>query len=219
MKWVLLAVFFGVGCGSDAVYGGIAGVHLDDLPGRIAQWNCQMLFQCCTPAQVMTAGSFLTANFKDEAGCRAAYEEFLSQSTPQIEHSISQGRMQYDEGAAGSCIAKLDRMTCAQVTSGSAPQCNVFIPLQKNGEACESESECISSDCEIGLDPQGTCAPPAKLGEPCSGTCEKGAFCDAGYVCSPQKKLGEPCGSSSECESAQCSAASSVCIVDSICPG
>jgi hypothetical protein len=217
---VLLAALIGAGCGGDAVYGGTSGVRLEDLPRRIAEWNCRMLFECCTPAQVMTAGSsFFIGSFTDETGCRAAYESFLSQATPQLQDAIRQGRILYSEAAAGSCIAGIDAMTCAQLTAGAAPECNVWTPLQKDGDVCESDSECISGACEIGIDPQGTCAPPAKLGEPCSGNCEKGSVCDnSNFACSPPKKLGESCLTSSECESKQCSSTKSVCIPDSICP-
>jgi hypothetical protein len=191
-----------------------------DLPRRVAELQCRKLFDCCTPAQIATAGS-LIVSFTDEAGCVTEFQNFFERATPRQEAAITAGRVIYNSGEVAACLARIDAMTCDVLTSGSVPSCDAWTPLQQDGEACESDAECISTLCEFGIGPtsQRTCARPAGLGEPCAGACEEGAACDFDTsTCVLAKRIGESCLANSECESTRCDPNTSVCVPDSICP-
>jgi hypothetical protein len=217
LVWALLA-----GCGGSTSMGGSGGVALRDLPRQVAELQCRKLFDCCTPAQIATAGSSIIVSFTDEASCRTAYENLLEPSTPRREAAINEGRVIYDGREASACLARIEFMTCEELTSGSVPTCDApWTPLQQDGEVCESDSECVSEFCEFGIGPtsQKTCTPAARLGEPCTGNCADGAFCDFDTsICAPVKRLGESCSTSSECGSTLCDFNAGVCVPDSICP-
>jgi hypothetical protein len=210
------------GCGGDTAPATAKPIALEDLPTHLAALTCGKLFECCTKAEIMVegTGSIILDPFTDEAGCRASFLKFLSQSIPRLQTAVNEKRLVYDANAAGACIDMFTSLSCHELTTSDPPKCEYFTPLLHDGDVCDADAECTSNFCDI--DPssqtgQQVCVPLAKLGQPCTGACEDGAVCDfVTLVCSPAKKLGEPCSLSSDCDSQLCS--NGVCVVDSICP-
>lgn len=210
------------GCGGDTTSSSDAKpVPFDDVLQRVTELTCRRIFECCTPAQIMSQGALVGAGpFTDEAGCRAAYENALTPSLDLVRSSMQAGRVTYRGDIAGNCFAQAASLSCADLDS-VRPSCDYFVPAVQAGGACASSLDCVSGHCSVtvpsGSTASGVCAPSGALGSACvNGACNFGTVCDSSsQMCVTRKANGAPCMLSSECEGRRCT--NGVCATTPFC--
>lgn len=129
------------------------------------------------------------------------------------------GRVAFDADAAQECFAQLTALGCERDLleeilfwggpPSAPPACQrVFTGKVRNYDPCLSSEECAGENAVCGFSPNcsdaccaGSCrdlgAPP-KIGEPCTGSCEVGAYCafdpmGGPSVCAERRKAGQSC--------------------------
>lgn len=204
---LLLSSLAIVGCGGsssdDDDDGGGSGI--ENMPSSLARTLCKLTYQCCTNAQ-RAENPFVGDT---EAECRSNISAFLTLGVPDLNRSISKGRMRYDGGALSSCLAQLEAAGCNAVAVDPAQCDGVFVPLVESGGACTHHDECIDGVCHGGdstNDMDGTCGTPLPDGADCvdSDECASG-YCDR-LSCAAQAPNGGSCTSDEECASEVCDA-------------
>lgn len=203
----LLLSLVAVGCGgsSDGDDDDGAGSGIENMPSSLARSICKLVYQCCSTTE--RAENPFVGN--TEAECRSNYSTFLTLAVPEMNQSITKGRMRYDGGALSSCLSQLEAAGCDGGAADPAQCEGVFVPLVRSGGACTQQGECIDSVCLGGdstNDIDGTCGAPLPDGADCidSAECE-GGFCD-GLTCAAQLPNGSSCFLDEECVSDFCDA-------------
>lgn len=192
-----------LGCGG----GGGDPIAFDSYPAELSTSFCAKTFECCTTAEIMEQYSFF-GGLTDEADCVTKFTPFLAGDKVAFEASIAAGKMAYDEGLAGDCLAAFATANCSQFGSNDAPDpsCDKFLAgLVANDASCDFDEECVTQYCE-GDDSDnnvaGTCKALPAVGSECPDfECAQGAYCEFGSasMCIAAKADGESCGSDDQC--------------------
>lgn len=226
MKRFVICVLF-VGCGGD----GSGTIELDNLGLELAVTSCSKQFECCTDAEIMEQFDGITYDgqpIATEQQCvDFANAFFTSFAVGQYKQSLAKGRIEYDGAAAADCVAALERLTCAELSTGSLAtvtvSCRPFIiPKVADGGACAQSYECISDNCEGASNPlgepstDGACKPMPTAGQACDESCADGLYCGFDLsanmdVCLSLKADGAECRFDHECASDNCDDATDVC--------
>jgi hypothetical protein len=188
------------------VVAGCGGIDLADFDAERRNAFCAYLTRCKAVATI------------DD--CRAHYERRAVYS-PNIPAAVTAGKLRYDEAAAEDCIAAFHALSCdtTRQTEDSLAACDVvFTGTLKEGEACGFDLECTSDRC---VKPTcelacciGSCGPDRpvpRIGEPCTFTCEPGAYCGSGDTCRALLPEGAVCNDPSSCALGLYCANSGVC--------
>lgn len=196
------------------------GVPISDWAATDAAFVCARIFSCCKSSEIAGLG------YTDEVACRAAV---TGDEEVRVSRVLRAGVSVYDALAARRCLNEAMALACADFfpqgrPAPSTPSCAmVFQGVGKVGDACSSDADCRSADCNF-----GNCVVP-----PCSNViCAAGRYCDpltnecvsvklAGALCSadvecdpllgchdgtcgPTLAVGVQCGKSSDCAAGSC---------------
>jgi hypothetical protein len=169
--------------------------------GPLARAECDKLFDCCD-SEERAAVLFSGANNAPQ--CLAFYGIFTALELAQLHNSASQGKVSLDGAALAGCIDQFEALTCEDYAKDKNTGCLGGIEgLVADGQACVSDSECISKYCSS--DPmtgEGSCAQLPGAGEPCTDDCAEGYYCS--QTCTAQKPVGEACAQTKECAEGRC---------------
>jgi hypothetical protein len=179
------------------------GIPLEGFPTAIATSACKLVYQCCTTAQ-RAENPFVGST---EAACRSNYGALFTLVVPEMNQSITQGRLRYDGEALAACLATFEASGCSGTIDDPAQCEGVFIPLVESGGACTQQGECIDTAClggDPGNDTDGVCGAPQANGADCTDDDECSSGYCSGLACEPQLPNGEDCFTDSECESGFC---------------
>jgi hypothetical protein len=142
---------------------------------------CRRAFECCSPADAMTA-----LNAPDEASCVTKNATRLGKEGPQL---VADGLLRFDSQAASQCLKDLEG-TCSAVFEpkfGRLIPCNdVFVGAVPLGGPCDDDFVCASNDCE-----GQTCVVRPT---PCAAVvCAADQSCDSTGTCQPLSAAGGDC--------------------------
>jgi len=175
-------------------------VPLEELEARLGESQCALLFRCCSAA---ARGARLPDTVTSEEECIELVGSLGSEVDEGVALALATGRYQYDEAAAGTCLAEMG--------SCQVGHCQFAVGIVANGGACGEGAECVSRHCD-----EGVCAPPLALGDPCTfDGCGAGLACVEG-LCRQPRPDGEPCVSFQGCLSGTCDT-SGVCVPRNLC--
>lgn len=178
----------------------------DELCGRYATAQCDLLARCFTPFN----------RLEKEDCVRQQVNRCLAQ-TRAVAVSVSDGRARLDVELADSCIERMTDSSCqaalapTAVASGGAvrafDECSLdrlFVGNVERGQICQSRNECqTGNDCIIFAGTcGGVCTPFYGIGEVCNGGgCDPAvSFCDTQTsTCTPLRPEGGGCDSAAEC--------------------
>jgi hypothetical protein len=210
--FVLLSLAAGCGgsSGDDDEGGSGGAVPISSFASRTAATACKLTYECCTSAQRAENAFFGTT----EAECTSNYSALFTLVVPEINQSISQGRLRYDGNAYGACLAQIEAAGCAGTVTDPLQCDNALVPLVESGGACTQQGECIDSACiggDSSADVDGQCGAPLANGADCTddGECSSG-YCD-GLSCAAQVANGAACSTDAQCQSDQCNTTTFVC--------
>jgi len=187
-----LAGAIGVGCASQP-----PPVPLTDLGDALAGAVCDWAVTC--------------RHVPDRPTCERLLDP-KQYDTRRAEDAVAAGRIAYDPGAAGACVAATAGASCMATPFSDRSCGELFTGLVAEGGGCTSDYECVGgADCTIAsCDAQcclGSCGPPltgepppppelADVGEPCTThtDCVVGAYCETDGRCTatPDRE-GERC--------------------------
>jgi MYXO-CTERM domain-containing protein len=196
LGWLGLTALL-IGCGS-----GGGNVTIENFPQKYAEALCSKNFTCCEASELegRTMSMCVTDN-------QAVLAIFISE----INASKTQGRVQYDANASGTCIDSLKAMTCEQFKQGiggNTEACMAALtPQVALGGACSQDFECTTNNCEgATTNPpvDGMCGPApvlAGINSSCAANdCVDNAYCDtATTTCQPKRAAGESCTADDQC--------------------
>jgi hypothetical protein len=193
----------GSGAGTSGEGGSGSGVPLEEMPTRLGAMACGLLYSCCTSEQ-LGANPFAGST---EAECRSNYTTLFTLIVPEVNQSITQGRLRYDGEALEACATQVEEAGCAGTIDDPLECEGVFVPLVESGGACTQQGECIDSACiggDPGADIDGACGAPQANGATCTDDdeCASG-YCD-GILCAPKVANGEACTTDAQCTSDFC---------------
>jgi hypothetical protein len=210
-----------VGCGGDDG----TPVPLDNLGMELSTVSCAKMFDCCTDAEIMK--QFMGITYEDqpittEEQCVGFSNAiFTGLAVTQYKESLAKGRIEYDEAAAGGCIAAIEDVSCSEYGGREFlddSRCRPFIiPKVANDGACTEDYECTSDNCAgADGDTEGACKPIPTAGQACDDDCADGLYCgfdtsNGMRVCQALKANGAMCSLDRECESDTCDDASHLC--------
>jgi hypothetical protein len=154
--------------------------------------------------------------FPDQATCEHTQLGIRFTADPNAAAAIGSGKINFDGGAAGACLAAISGLACnAALVSTTPPACfGVATGTVGSGGTCASNDECISQKCDVPSCPdaccQGTCvggtAPvPGATGMPCgigetTPACVDGDFCNFQTgSCAPFIAEGSACMDTEQC--------------------
>jgi hypothetical protein len=205
---ILTITLTSMGCG-----GGSDDIPLAELPRELAQIACEKQFDCCPQDSA--------AEFASVEDCTTQVQFFTSLLGSAVQESQTAGRVRYDAGNAGECIALLRGLDCTAVQSEiDLLDCEDFIvPLVDAGGACEQDFECTTGYCDTsGGAELGACAALPALGQECDGDCAQGSYCEFGTgLCEAVKADGTECFFDDECQSDFCDPDAGVCGLEPAC--
>jgi len=217
-----------VGCGGDD---GGSPIDIDSLGIELAMSSCARQFDCCSDAEIMDQYMGITHDGQpittEEACVSFTNAVFSSLAIVPYKESIAMGRIEYDGAAAGGCVAAIERVTCAEYSSGlvadEGPDCRPFlIPKVADGGGCTEDYECTSTNCDGEMTPlggprvDGMCAPIPAAGQPCDDKCTDGYYCgfpptSGPRACQPLRADGMQCNVDSQCASDHCDTDAGMC--------
>lgn len=172
LAWACLAAITMWGCGGSD--GG-----LDSAGDRILGSQCDQLFRCAGDSWY---DGYDRAVLTSASVCRSA--ETADDLVREVQPYIDAGTVLFDAGALRQCANEVGR-TCSE-TGPQRRACNsVFTGTLQTGQACESDIECVSGDCEGNFLTCGACAERGAIGSPCAtdfqcrSTLAAPAYCEA----------------------------------------
>lgn len=138
-----------------------------------------------------------------------------------LEEAVAGGRARFDPDAAAACVDEVRTLACDEGTltrvlfdvglAAAPASCqDVYVGLVRNYDPCFSSEECAGEDPVCGLPPAcadmccvGACrergAGLPKIGDPCTGACERGSYCafdpntGQSTVCTKSPGAGQDC--------------------------
>lgn len=134
--------------------------------------------------------------------------------TAQINADLAAKRAAFNEAATQKCISAFATMACDGSELALEENCNpVFTGTVEVGGACQSNTVCISQDCEYPEDCDrsqtccsGQCQGLKKaIGDGCAEAEECQSYRCSEGKCAPLLEAGEACSSYSDCETRFCS--------------
>lgn len=171
-----------------------APVPLEDLCPLFTSDLCIYLRQC---------GEW---DYRDQEHCEQEMQCF---GLEQLEQSAEAGRVEYNPGAVGACHARFMESPCEFAFFWFTPDIydvlavceDTLEPLQRVGEECVADGECVSRYCsKEGRSCPGTCLQRGREGQSCADTsCEDGLECNANRICRAPIPAGDPCDEGFEC--------------------
>lgn len=186
-------------------------VAMDDLwPREEAAARCERLYGCCTSTELTGAG------FDSQAECVTTIGDGLSLLSQIFAQRIAAGTLEYRPELAGACLARLEALTCDEVSMqrfflastslGSVYCIEAVQGLVAAGQACDDDLACTSRYCIAeGLAGAGTCGQRPGLGEPCHGGCVGDLTCAGSTAttagsCTMKSGVGGTCVTSPDCQ-------------------
>lgn len=184
---------FTVGCGDSHDAGtGDGDVPIEELPRAWSESLCSVVDECIGP---------LADLFLGETDCVTTFQYgFEDGALADLEAAIDAGRVVYDPGKAGDCLAAIEAAGCDALDNPQPDICAEAIEgTVEVGGDCSLGFECVGHafcDRSAGTCP-GTCTDP----RPAGGDCGDDAHCRAGLVCSEEtSRCVAPSGAGAGCE-------------------
>ena len=193
----VLVVWVGLAsCGGDDAQ----PITVDELPGEYARALCGQARAC--------AGELVDVFFGG-LDCVTLYTNALEDAELEnLKTSIEAGRVVYDAGRAGDCIAALGALSCSELVNPQPAACeDALRGTIAEGDSCGSDFECMGDAfCDR---PAGACPGTCTARRAAGGECVEDDHCRAGLECGATTMRcvdpagdGMPCegGSAPECE-------------------
>lgn len=175
------------------------------------------------PVTPATVGAFASALCAKTAACfgdttmRVLYgnvDTCAARQRQQLELDVKGQGSTVTDGAARTCIDKINAASCENILVGVLPsECN-FKGTLPDGAACTGNGQCSSGSCFVADQGScGKCGAPVPLDGDCSqGRCEQGLDCNTDKKCKRPGAAGvacdeaTPCGPSLSCVNRTCTA-------------
>jgi hypothetical protein len=222
----LLCVWTSLGCSHQAkgtAGSSDSGSSADGGSGRDAGAGSDVL--SASPVSTFLADYIRTTceldvrcgGYPDQPTCEnyMLYNRHYAQATLDIAYSVSSGRTAFHPENVATCLDSISSISCSRTAAGQLDLSDLCKPVIQGtiapGDACVTNSECVSGSCSAAPCPtDGTCcqnrctgsAPAQPLGSSCDWTCVAGAYCDRSSVpgtCRARLAVGQACTSGDDC--------------------
>jgi len=204
-------VLLSFGCSNDAE---VPTLDLKATTVRIAEAQCERLFECCTSEE--RAVAFSGVDVSSESSCRQTLESYLATFVvPAWDQAIERNSLAVKPELESTCIQGLRSTPCGELNLSRAVNifgvegCSGFLsPNLETSGFCREHFECKSGFCSQSSGSlEGTCKEPANEGETCldaaCGPPNWNLFCQD-ELCTPRRPFEAPCTRNDECISANC---------------
>lgn len=194
-------------------------LDLGSTTQKIAQAQCERLFECCTDEERRIA--FSGVDVSSQASCEQTLSSYLSTFVrPGWEQALERNALVVEPGLESSCIEGLKATSCGELSLSQAADifgieaCEGFLsPNLETSGFCREHFECKSGFCsQTPGSLEGTCKDPANEGDACldegCGPSNWALFCED-ELCTPRRPVEAPCTRNDECISANCVASES----------
>jgi hypothetical protein len=190
-----------------------SGLSLASYYQAYAVIGCQKSFDCCTSSSddVSIAQNW-RGTVTSRAGCvNVTIPSALATDESGLQNDISNGTIVYHPEYAQACLDATSQLSCDHFFDNPdlytpAPCISLFQGKLALGAVCDLSEQCGVGDGCIGpLTGTHTCQTIPQRGQPCTGYCPTGLYCDTANsspTCVPQLPQGAPCTFPSlECQS------------------
>ena len=181
-------------CGGDDA---ASGPKLDEVPSMLSDAICNAYLDCLGPGlpKGLTVDACIDTN---SAGIEDGDFQF-------IQAAVDAGRVVYNAGRVGKCIADIGAADCTALGNNRLPDsCKEAVKgTLAEGDDCALNAECAGDAyCKQNSQCPGTCTALGAAGDDCQSDdeCRDGLVCGITGTCTMTAGEGDPCGgSAAEC--------------------